>query len=60
MKALLSSSIAALFVSSACDRAVPWTDLPEHKAKAFNDRPFESALAKFVKEVGTDPWSPRN
>jgi len=36
----------------------PWTDLPEHKQAAIQDRPFERALAQFVQEVGGNPWSP--
>jgi hypothetical protein len=37
----------------------PWTELPEHKSGAIQDRPFERALAEFVKEIGTVPWATR-
>lgn len=38
----------------------PWTELPEHSQASIQGRPFESALARFIAEVGTKPWHPPN
>lgn len=36
-----------------------WTELPDHNDAAIQGRPFERALAQFIKEVGNTPWMPR-
>jgi hypothetical protein len=38
----------------------PWTELPEHSQTAIKGKPFERALANFIKEVGDTPWAPPN
>ena len=36
----------------------PWTGLPEHSQTAIKGKPFERALAGFIKEIGNTPWAP--
>jgi hypothetical protein len=36
----------------------PWTELPEHSQVAIQGKPFERALAGFIKEIGKTPWEP--
>lgn len=36
-----------------------WTELPDHHDASIQGRPFERALAQFIKEIGNTPWMPR-
>ncbi|HEY2380432.1 MAG TPA: hypothetical protein VGK48_04550 [Terriglobia bacterium] len=35
-----------------------WTELPDHIQESINGKPFERALARFIKEIGNMPWAP--
>jgi len=37
-----------------------WTELPEQSQYTIQGRPFERALARFIKETGDHEWTPAN
>jgi len=37
-----------------------WTELPEHSLYAIQGKPFERALARFIKKIGDNVWTPAN
>jgi hypothetical protein len=38
----------------------PWTEVPEQSQDAIQNKPFERALARFIKEIGDNEWAPAN
>lgn len=36
----------------------PWTEVPEQSQDAIQGKPFERALARFIKDIGDNEWTP--